>query len=198
MHFVFAPFPNLAQMSPVFGMSVSDLDADGKVDLLLAQNFYSPQRETGRMSGGLGVLLKGNEQGGFTALWPAESGVVIPEDGKSLVLANYNGDERPDFLVGVNDGLLQRWDHQGVDDEFFHVRLGGNTSLHGNALITLHYDSGQKRVKECHTGSGYLSQEPAMVFAKRDGLRSVSVRWADGSVTELEIEPEDHVVVIFP
>ena len=56
----FRPLPLIAQMSPVFGIEVLRVNQDSWPDLFLAQNFYTPQRETGRMSGGVGCVLLGN------------------------------------------------------------------------------------------------------------------------------------------
>ena len=51
--FSFAALPVLAQIAPAFGVQAADFDGDGHLDLAVAQNFFSPQRETGRMDGGL-------------------------------------------------------------------------------------------------------------------------------------------------
>ena len=42
-HFGFHPLPRIAQIAPTFGIVAEDFDADGKIDLMLAQNFFSPQ-----------------------------------------------------------------------------------------------------------------------------------------------------------
>ncbi len=42
---------------------ICDFDGDGRADVVLAQNFYGPEPETGRMAGGLGLLLRGTAQG---------------------------------------------------------------------------------------------------------------------------------------
>ncbi|MEQ9325226.1 MAG: VCBS repeat-containing protein, partial [Polyangiaceae bacterium] len=46
--------PTLAQVSPGFGVAVADVDADGHLDALVAQNFFNAQPETGLLDGGLG------------------------------------------------------------------------------------------------------------------------------------------------
>ena len=48
-HFSFRPLPRIAQIAPVFGIVAKDFDNDGHYDLTVAQNFFSPQPETGRM-----------------------------------------------------------------------------------------------------------------------------------------------------
>ena len=64
--FEFRPLPWLAQTSPGFGIQFLHVNDDFYPDLFIAQNFNSLQRETGRMNGGVSMLLTGNEQGNFT------------------------------------------------------------------------------------------------------------------------------------
>ncbi|MEO8426691.1 MAG: VCBS repeat-containing protein [Verrucomicrobiota bacterium] len=47
--FEFASLPALAQIAPARDVALADFNADGKLDLVIAQNDFSPQRETGRM-----------------------------------------------------------------------------------------------------------------------------------------------------
>src|SRR6185369_8744905 len=85
-HFTFRALPRLAQVAPAFGVALTDVDGDGKLDLCLAQNFLGPQPETGRMDGGLSLLLRGNGDGSFTPVWPNESSLVVPGDAKGLIV----------------------------------------------------------------------------------------------------------------
>ena len=103
----FRPFPVIAQMAPVFGIEVLRVNQDSWPDLFLAQNFYTPQRETGRMSGGVGCVLLGNGDGTFEPISPAESGVVIPEDAKSTLATDLDGDSRLEIVVATNDGPVR-------------------------------------------------------------------------------------------
>jgi hypothetical protein len=62
----------------VFGIVANDFDADGDIDLAIAQSFYTPQRETTRMSGGLGVVLIGSGYGTCSEIWPAKRRIHRP------------------------------------------------------------------------------------------------------------------------
>ena len=101
--FTGTPLPTLAQLTPGFGVALEDINHDGMIDCIIAQNFFHPQRETGRMNAGLGVLLRGDGRGGFSEVWPAESGLQFRDDARSISF--FQGDESgPTIVIGVNGG----------------------------------------------------------------------------------------------
>ena len=104
--FTFTPLPRIAQASPAFGGAFLDANGDDNPDLFLTQNFFSPQRETGHMDGGLGQLLIGNGDGTFTPLPAVLSGIVIPHDMNAVFARDLNGDEKADLVISTNNGPL--------------------------------------------------------------------------------------------
>ena len=81
----------------------ADFNGDGWNDLCLGSKLFPMQPETGRVNGGLGMLLLGSETGLFTPEYRTESGLVIPSDTTSLSLMDINSDHRPDLVVASNN-----------------------------------------------------------------------------------------------
>jgi hypothetical protein len=82
--FTLVPLPLEAQISPVYGIHASDLDGDGKPDLLLAGNFDGVKPELGKMAAGYGLYLKGDGKGGFTPVKTVESGFLVPGQARDI------------------------------------------------------------------------------------------------------------------
>lgn len=131
------PLPVEAQISTVFGSVVEDFDRDGNLDVLLAGNFYMPEVETGRQDAFLGLVLKGDGQGGFTALDINESGIYfMHNDCRSLSLLSAGKGNKPVILVGNNSNYIQTVLWEKGDQKA----------------------PNKPRKQEIHIGSGYLSQ----------------------------------------
>jgi hypothetical protein len=82
--FTLVPLPLEAQLSPVYGILASDVDRDGKLDLMLAGNFDSVKPEIGRMSASYGLVLKGDGKGKFTPLRTRDSGFFVPGQARDI------------------------------------------------------------------------------------------------------------------
>lgn len=200
--FTLEPLPRLAQIAPSQGVALADVNADGNLDVLLAQNFFGPQRETGRMDGGTTMVLLGDGEGRFQPVWPNQSGVMVPGDARSLTTTDLNGDGRVDSVVGVNNGPLQAFENAGgVTNRVLSLSLRGrrgNPSALG-ARVIVHLGSGRTRVAEVYGGSGYLSQsDPSLTFGlgTRETVREVEVRWPGGGFSTHKVSPEDGPAVL--
>ncbi len=187
-HFTFHPLPRLAQAAPGFGVVLTDVDGDGTIDLYLVQNFFGPQRETGRMDGGVSLLLLGRGDCTFEPVPPNRSGLIVPGDARSLTTADLNGDGWPDFMVGVNNGEWMAFENRGSQtNRILAVRLAGRP---GNptgvgSRITVRLADGTSQTAETYAGGGYLSQSSSTLhfgLGAAGEVREVEVRWPDGSV----------------
>jgi hypothetical protein len=201
-HFKSQSLPRLAQAAPSFGLALTDVDGDGRPDLFLAQNFFSPQPESGRMDGGLSLLLKGNGDGTFAPVCPRESGLRVPGDAKGLAVTDLNGDGWPDFVVGMNNAEPLAFENQGHHPHrMVNLRLSGksgNPTAIGSRVTVLRTD-GRVQTAEVYAGGGYRSQSsPVLAFGlgTTSLVRQVRIRWPDGRDTSEIPLPEQRMLVL--
>lgn len=207
--FRFQPLPALAQISPSFGVAIADFDADGWPDCFLAQNFFAPQLETGRMDSGLSLLLRGRGKGvddaiQFEPVWPKQSGVVIPGDAKAVSIVDFSEDGWSDVLVTVNNGTIEAYECQPHDENRpLRVKLigpPGNLDCVGAAVTLRVKDKTMpSQTAEVFAGGGYLSQSSGMVVfgcGKNHQPQSIEVRWPNGNSTSHSIEKGRFQIIV--
>ena len=194
--------PRLAQISPGFGVVLAELDGDGSVDLAIAQNFFPTQPETPRMDGGTGLVLRGNGDGTFEPVWPAESGVVVQGDATALAATDLDGDGWIDLVAAVNDGRLLAFENRGnVRGRSIQVRLRGpqGNPTGVGARVTLRRVDGLSQTFEVHAGASYLTQSaPVLAFGTGPGepAGSVEVAWPDGARTTSPVAGDTRRLVV--
>ncbi len=198
----FTPLPRIAQIAPAQGMIVFDYDGDGHADLLMMQNSFAPMPFVGRFDGGVGQLLRGDGAGGFVPVPPAQSLIDLKGDAKALVRLNLVGDGLPGFVATRNNGETLAMRTVGSVAKLMAPRL--EVRLRGvgaaGARVTLVAPDGTRQTEEIHFGSGYFSQSSASAFfTKVPGAGGrLSVRWADGTVTEQAVPAGETVVTLSP
>ncbi|MDA7513838.1 FG-GAP-like repeat-containing protein [Akkermansiaceae bacterium] len=197
--FKFQPLPRLAQISPIFGLAFTSIDGDAYPELYVVQNFFGPQRETGRMDGGVSLLLK-NNKGQFSPIWPDKSHLLVSGDAKALTISDLNNDGLPDFHVSVNAGRAMAFEanpEQTNADQFLCLQLKGsegNIDASG-ARISLRGESIPTFTQQVSSGGGYLSQSSPRLFfpvgsLKGDALKAleVLVHWPSGKQSTTKVE----------
>ncbi len=111
-NFTFAahPLPVEAQLSPINGLLVNDFTGDGKLDVLLAGNFYATETIGGQLDAGNGLLLAGT--GNPTAPFRPVPNAGLNMDGDVKSLASLRRiDGSVWCLVASNNGPLRVWRH---------------------------------------------------------------------------------------
>ncbi len=146
--FSYEPLPPVAQMAPVYGISIADLNADGHLDVLLTGNRTDTETLGGSMDASKGTVLLGNGKGEFQDATVDVSGFNTPGDSRGT--AQLMTDEGMDFLVVNNDAAMQCFTmkrHNKI------IPLKQNDTY---AIIKL--DNGTTYRQEFYFGSGYLTQ----------------------------------------
>jgi enediyne biosynthesis protein E4 len=82
--FKLTSLPLMAQMAPIYAISVQDVNKDNKLDIILGGNFFGTRVKYGRYDASKGLVLIGNGKGKFTALKIEESGLNISGEIKDI------------------------------------------------------------------------------------------------------------------
>lgn len=183
------PLPAEAQWAVAFGVSVGDFDGDGREDVFLAQNFFGVHPQDSRSDAGRGLVLKGDGKGGFEALPGSASGIEAHGEGRGSAVADMDGDGRLDLVIGQNMGGALVYRNVGARPGV-RIRLDGPGARIGAKLRVLHTDGSRGPVRETHSGSGYWSQDGAVVvLGTRGDWTGVEVQWPGEAWTRVMAQP---------
>jgi hypothetical protein len=175
------PLPLEAQLSPAFGLAACDLNGDGHLDILLAQNFFAFRPELARADAGCGLVLLGRGDGSFAPLGPAESGVSIPGEQRGAAAGRFFGDGRLGIVVGQNAGPAKLFlsKHGGRQ-----MKLAGPPGNPDGIGAILRFDLGGKVLAHpIVAGGGWLSQS-TLGAPVPPAAQSVEVIWPGGKRTK--------------
>ena len=214
--FVWQALPDLAHVSPSYGIATADFNGDGRIDAVLAQNLFTREPETGPWRGGLGQLLvstpptlrgaRGGEIGEahepspnpslegrgsvLVPISPKESGIVIPGDAKGAATLDLNNDARPDLLVAQNDNAFVSLANRSPRNWLTLRLVGANGTPAIGARVIMSFADGRTSAHELSAGSGYLSQSAAEVSIGLGGAapQRAEIHWPGGRVQTVRLQ----------
>lgn len=105
--FEIKPLPNQAQIAPISGIVIKDFNNDNYLDILYSGNFYATEVETVRYDAGIGGLLLGDGNFGFSAVSPLDSGFITAKNARDLKLIHLGKEQQNAVLVSNNNDKLQ-------------------------------------------------------------------------------------------
>ncbi|MBM3847464.1 MAG: VCBS repeat-containing protein, partial [Verrucomicrobia bacterium] len=180
------PLPMEAQMSPVFGISVADMDGNGTEDLFLTQNFFGTHAQAFRSDAGRGLVVLGDGKAGFRTLRASESGVSLVGEGRGVAACDFDGDGKVDVAAAMNgaETIVYRNVSKNAG---IRVRVNAGTNNPGGIGVQLRAFSEEEwgPVRELRSGSGTGSQDSLIQVLHRPGrITRIQARWPQGKVTE--------------
>ncbi|MEO5600745.1 MAG: VCBS repeat-containing protein [Cyclobacteriaceae bacterium] len=98
------PLPAEAQLSPVYGIEIADIDGDGTKDIFMGGNLYGVKPEAGRYDASYGLLLKGDGHMSFKPLTSKQSGIRIDGEIRDIITLRTRGQEL--FLISRNNNSV--------------------------------------------------------------------------------------------
>ncbi len=156
--FTLSPLPLDAQMGPLEGIVVEDIDQDGHEDVVLMGNSYATEAATGRYDANMGSLLKGKGDGSFIPVPLGKSGFLNDFDGSGLGLMR-NAQGNSYVLAANNDGPLKIFTTTDTKDTK-QIYVADANSKHAEISLK----NGKAYKVEFYYGSGYLSQRTRSIM----------------------------------
>lgn len=188
------PLPREAQLAPVGGLGVADLDGDGRQDIFLGQNFFALRPEVSRVDAGCGLVLVGDGRGGFRAASPSQSGIFLLGESRGVAVGDFNEDGRSDLVVAQNGTTTRVLLNNRTGPPGLRVRLwagAGNPSGYGATVL-----DAAGAAQQVAAGSGYWSQDGAAVTIRNPGMEPITIRWAGGRTNSYQIPEGSSEVLI--
>ena len=159
--FEMSPLPTLAQVAPINGMVVRDVDGDGQLDVLMTGNDYGNEVFSGRYDACTGIVMLGDGEGNFRYTSSSTTGFVVEGDGKALAKLNAPAGE---LIIAT----------QNADSLRIFKPVSGNSALKDftpsmtDSHAEFSFADGKKEKIEFYHGSGYLSQSTRSIKIPAD------------------------------
>jgi hypothetical protein len=181
-NFVGSPLPLPAQFSVAFGLAVGDVNADGNVDVFVAQNLFGLKQNV-RSDAGQGLLLLGNGTGEFLPQSAQQSGITVRGEGRATAFCDYDHDGRLDLVVTQNSASTYLYLNKH-EDRGLRVVLNAV----GASVRAQYHDGTFGPRNELHAGEGYWSQAGGgIVLGRAKEIKALEVRSPDGSVRTMPV-----------
>ncbi len=158
--FTIKDLPNHAQLAPMMGTCLLDINDDGNLDIITVGNMYGADREIVKYDAGKGLLMLGDGAGEFAALSPSESGFSVDADARSMVVVGSVKDGTRQLVVFANQSAAYLYKIPGAGE------LVPGTDRGGIVVLA----NGGKRKFENNYGGSYISDQPKWIY------RSASVK----------------------
>jgi len=142
--------PLLAQIAPVNGMVVDDVNQDGNLDVLLVGNDYGNEVFSGRYDAFTGLVLLGDGKGSFDAVRSLESGFLVPGDAKSMAVLTMADGRNLYFSTQNRSTLKIHALKNSSNGTAFKVPSGIHT-------VVMAFENGKTQKIEIFNRSGFLS-----------------------------------------
>ena len=103
--FTLKQLPKEIQYAPVYALASTDVNGDGKKDIVAAGNNTWTRIKLGRLDANFGTVLLGDSKGNFQYVPQWQTGMDLRGDVRNMTIINSN--DRLQFLFGINNAPVR-------------------------------------------------------------------------------------------
>ena len=166
--------PQQAQFAPLFGMSATDVNNDGNLDLIGVGNFYHTDVTVGQYDAQKGLIMLGDGRGNFTPTTLKQSGFIVDTDAKALARIETNNNKSL-YLVS------QIYKPIGVYEAKSNNGLKRIKQAQNEATAIFQLANRKNRKVEFNSTNGYLSQSTS-TSVLNDKIKKVVFKDINGKI----------------
>ena len=163
-----------------WGAVFEDINLDGELDLLVAQNYIKwPKHKASKLPNKAFIQVVDDENRGFYH----DDALALnnPFYGQSPLIADMNGDGKPDVLWLNMDGPARAFINQSKNN-FLKVRVPDQARYLG-ATLAIETDAGPSYSRQVMANIGFATDQTPNVFfglGQSDKIKTLNVTMADG------------------
>lgn len=172
--------PTLAQLAPVNGTVIDDINGDGHLDVLLVGNDYGNEVFSGRYDAFTGLVLLGDGQGNFEAVRSLESGFQVFGDAKAMARIQ-GADGAMRYIATQNRGKLKLFESNNLENQKS-VYVPEKVQA-----LEVQLENGSKHRVEVRNQSGFLSNSSAHYTLPANVAKVEGIGY-DGKRVAIELE----------
>jgi hypothetical protein len=176
-----------------WGATFTDLNVDGRLDLIVAENYIKWWAHKIRKAPGR-VYVQ-NEEGNLQSV-TKQSGLENYHFGSSPIRWDFDQDGREDVVWINMNGPVRALRNDGVENNYLKVRVLDSLDAIG-ARITVEKSDGTSTSRQVVAGTGFMTdQSPELVFGLGDNADFVTVttQWINGTTSIQESVPANSVL----
>lgn len=169
-----------------WGTVFEDINLDGHLDILAAQNYIKwPVHKVWKLPGKSFLQISSSPTNTFVHV--DDLGLANPYFGQAPVIADLNGDTKPDLIWLNMNGPMRAFLNRSTGNS---IGIALPDSVHSlGTLVTIETTSGKSYTKQLVTSVGLLSdQSPTLFFGlgSEQVVKNVFIRRPDGTVSNIE------------
>ena len=142
--------PDWAQIAPIYGIKVLDVDSDGNLDLVVSGNDFGTEVGVGQYDASQGLYLEGNGTGNFKPLAASLTGLAV------------SGNSRGVAQIVIKNELVQLYAANAQKLKAYEFSVEKDVQLleipEESIRAMIKFKNGSTRVQEFYHGAGYFSQ----------------------------------------